>query len=127
MKRVPRLKWLAFFIFLPLALPAYAHIGSKDVYEEISAGPYKLFITIRTPSVIPGVATIEVRSLGAKVSSLQITPTPLTGEAAKHPPTSDAMQPSAADPAFFTGSLWLMASGSWQVHFDIDGSARQGE
>jgi hypothetical protein len=33
------------------------------------------------------------------------------------------MQPSTADPAFFTGSLWLMASGSWQVHFDIAGSA----
>jgi hypothetical protein len=32
------------------------------------------------------------------------------------------MEPSAVDPAFFTGSLWLMASGSWQVHFDIDGS-----
>src|SRR6201999_2399710 len=35
----------------------------------------------------------------------------------------DAMTPSAADPAFFTGSLWLMASGAWQVHFDIDGDA----
>ena len=33
------------------------------------------------------------------------------------------MKPSAADPAFFTGSLWLMASGSWQVHFDLDGAA----
>ena len=38
-------------------MPAYAHIGSKDVYEEVSAGPYKLFVTIRTPNVIPGVAT----------------------------------------------------------------------
>jgi hypothetical protein len=123
MKWVVRLRLLAFFISLSVALPAFAHIGSKDVYEEVSAGPYKLFVTIRTPNVIPGVATIEVRSSGAKVSSLRITPTPLTGEASKHPPTSDAMQPSAADPAFFTGSLWLMASGSWQVHFDIDGSA----
>src|SRR5271156_3903966 len=123
MKWVPRLRLLAFFLSLSLAVPAYAHIGSKDVYEEVSAGPYKLFVTIRTPNVIPGVATIEVRSSGAKVSSLRITPTPLTGEASKHPPTSDAMEPSAADPAFFTGSLWLMASGSWQVHFDIDGSA----
>ena len=104
-------------------MPAYAHIGSKDVYEEVNAGPYKLFVTIRTPNVIPGVATIEVRSSGATVSSIGITPTPLTGEASKHPPTSDAMQASAADPAFFTGSLWLMASGSWQVHFDIDGAA----
>ncbi|MGB8538967.1 MAG: hypothetical protein WCD57_21270 [Acidobacteriaceae bacterium] len=123
MKWVPRLRLLAFFLSLSLAVPAYAHIGSKDVYEEVSAGPYKLFVTIRTPNVIPGVATIEVRSSGAKVSSLRITPTPLTGEASKHPPTSDAMEPSAADPAFFTGSLWIMASGSWQVHFDIDGSA----
>ena len=123
MKWVPRLKRLAFLISLLLALPAYAHVGSKDVYEEVSAGPYKLFVTIRTPSVIPGVATIEVRSSGAKVSSIRITPTPLTGEASKHPPTSDAMQPSKSDAAFFTGSIWLMASGSWQVRFDIDGSA----
>src|SRR5271156_983110 len=123
MKWVVRLRLLAFFISLSVALPAFAHIGSKDVYEEVSAGPYKLFVTIRTPNVIPGVATIEVRSSGAKVSSLRITPTPLTGEASKHPPSSDAMQASAADPDFFTGSLWLMAPGSWQVHFDIEGSA----
>jgi hypothetical protein len=123
MNGVRRLRWFALFMSFALALPAYAHIGSKDVYEEVQAGPYKLFVTIRTPNVIPGVATIEVRSSGATVSSIRITPTPLTGEASKHPPTSDAMQRSAADPAFFTGSLWLMASGSWQVHFDIDGAA----
>jgi hypothetical protein len=116
----------AFFLLLlsvVLALPAHAHIGSKDVYEQVNAGPYKLFVTIRTPNVIPGVATIEVRSSGAAVSSIRITPTPLTGEASKHPPSSDAMKASADDPAFFTGSLWLMAPGSWQVHFDIEGSA----
>ncbi len=26
-------------------------------------------------------------------------------------------------PAFFTGSLWLMASGSWQVRLTVDGAA----
>src|ERR1700685_1104354 len=117
---------IGFLVLLLAALPALAHIGSKDVFEEVNAGPYKLFVTIRTPKVIPGVATIEVRSSGATIRSLRITPTPLTGEAAKHPPSSDAMKPSTADPAFFTGSLWLMASGSWQVHFDIDGSAGKG-
>jgi hypothetical protein len=109
-------------VTLAIALPASAHVGSKDVYEEVTAGPYKLFVTIRPPNVVPGVAAIEVRSSGAAVQSIRITPTPLTGEAAKHPPTSDAMSRSAADPAFFTGSLWLMASGSWQVHFDVDGA-----
>jgi hypothetical protein len=118
------MKWvLAFLVSLVVAVPAYAHVGSKDVYEEVTAGPYKLFVTIRTPNVIPGVATVEVRSSGASVSSIRITPTPLTGEASKHPPSSDATKPSAADPAFFTGSLWIMAAGSWQVHFDVDGAA----
>ena len=117
------MKWLlAFLVSLAVAVPAYAHVGSKDVYEEVTAGPYKLFVTIRTPNVIPGVATVEVRSSGASISSLRITPTPLTGEASKHPPSSDAMQSSAVDPAFYTGSLWIMAAGSWQVHFDVDGA-----
>ena len=118
-----RRRWVACLLLLLCGLPAYAHVGSKDVYEQVTAGPYKLFVTIRPPLVIPGVAAIEVRSSGATVHSIRITPTPLTGEAAKDPPSSDAMQPSAADPAFFTGSLWLMAAGSWQVHFDVDGAS----
>ena len=117
-----RRTFFTLLLSLALALPAHAHIGSKDVYEQVNAGPYKLFVTIRTPNVIPGVATIEVRSSGAAVRSIRVTPTPLTGEASKHPPTSDAMKPSADDPAFFTGSLWLMAPGSWEVHFDLDGA-----
>jgi TRAP-type C4-dicarboxylate transport system permease small subunit len=102
---------------------AHAHVGSKDVFETVNAGHYKLYVTIRTPTVIPGVATVEVRSSGANVSSIHITPLPIIGEASKHPPTSDPMTRSAADPAFFTGSLWMMASGSWEVRFHISGDA----
>jgi hypothetical protein len=104
-----------------LCATAHAHVGNKDVYQTINAGPYKLFVTVRTPNVIPGIATIEVRSSGAPISGLTITPLLLTGEASKHPPTPDAMKPSADDPAFYTGSLWLMGSGSWQVRFGISG------
>ena len=106
-----------------VAMPARAHVGNKDVFEQVNAGPYKLFVTIRTPNVIPGVATIEVRASGPAVNSIRITPMPLTGEASKHPPASDAMKRSEVDPAFFTGSLWLMASGSWQVRFQVEGAA----
>ncbi len=106
-----------------LGTPAHAHVGNKDVFETITAGPYKFFVTIRTPTVIPGVATIEVRSTGAPVTSLTITPLMLTGEASHHPPTPDALKPSADDPAFYTGSLWLMESGSWQVRFGINGAS----
>ncbi len=117
------LRLLLFLLLGILTIPqtAYAHVGSKDVFEQVEAGPYKLYVTIRMPTVIPGVATVEVRSSGANVSSIHITPLPITGEASKHPPTSDPMSRSSADPAFFTGSLWMMASGSWEVRFDIAG------
>jgi hypothetical protein len=107
---------------LVIAFPAWAHVGNKDVFQQINAGPYKLFVTVRTPLVIPGVATIEVRSSGAPITSLTITPLLLTGEASKHPPTPDAMQVSVADPAFYTGTLWLMGAGSWQVRLGITGA-----
>lgn len=102
---------------------AWAHVGSKDVYETVDAGPYRLFVTIRPPNVIPGVAAVEVRTSGAAVSGIDITPVPLVGEASKHPPSADTMKRSKDDPAFFTGAVWLMASGSWQVRFAVDGVA----
>jgi hypothetical protein len=114
---------LAVFFVLGMTIPARAHIGSKDVFEQISVGPYKLYVTIRTPTVIPGVATLEIRSFGTQVDSIRITPIPLTGEASKHPPTADPMNGSLDDPAFFTGSVWLMASGAWQVRLQIAGAA----
>jgi hypothetical protein len=114
----------ALFLLISLLLiapSAYAHVGSKDVFEQVDAGPYKLYVTIRMPTVIPGVATVEVRSSGTNISRIHITPLPITGEASKHPPTSDLMARSTADPAFFTGSLWMMAPGSWEVRFEIAG------
>jgi hypothetical protein len=102
---------------------AYAHVGSKDVFEQVDAGPYKLYVTIRMPNVIPGVATVEVRSSGAAVNSINITPLPILGEASKHAPTSDPMARSKQDSAFFTGSVWMMASGSWQIRFEVAGES----
>lgn len=112
----------ALIMALLCATGAYGHVGNKDIYQTIVVGQYKLFVTVRTPLVIPGVAAVEVRSNGAPIRGITITPLPLTGEASKHPPTPDAMKASSSDPAFFTGSLWIMASGSWQVRFKIDGA-----
>ena len=108
-------------LLLWMTVAAHAHVGSKDVFETVKAGPYTLYVTVRPPNVIPGVATVEVRSSGAVVSALRVTPLPVTGEASKHPPAADTMQASSGDPVFFTGAVWMMASGAWQVRFDIDG------
>jgi hypothetical protein len=113
------------------SLPAQAHVGSPDVYAEGNAGAYRLFVTVRPPLVIPGVAEIEVRVEGGGpntpvISAIQIAPIPLTGEASLHPPVADQMKQSAQDKQFFTGALWIMASGSWQVRFNVDGSQGHG-
>lgn len=124
-----RLRTLLVFIALCClsVSSAQAHVGSPDVYAEGNAGPYKLFVTIRPPLVIPGVAEIEVRAdASAAVSGIEITPIPLTGEASKHPPVADAMRQSAQDRQFFTGTLWIMATGSWQVRFLVHGAQGDG-
>jgi hypothetical protein len=106
-----------------LPAPARAHVGSKDVFEETAAGPYKLFVTIRPPVVIPGVAGVEVRASGAPVSSISIAPLTLTGVGSEHPPSPDLMKRSGVDPNFYTGSVWMMQTGSMQVRFDVDGAS----
>jgi len=106
---------------------AYAHVGSPDVFLEGSAGPYPMYVTIRPPSVIPGVAEIEIRCASPDIQAIHVTPTPLTGAAAKFAPTPDAMQRSKADAQFFTGTLWMMAPGSWQVRIQADGAKGAGQ
>jgi hypothetical protein len=106
---------------------AYAHVGSPDVFLEGSAGPYPIYVTIRPPSVIPGVAEIEIRCASPDIQAIHVTPTPLTGAAAKFAPTPDALQRSKADAQFFTGTLWLMEPGSWQVRIEADGAKGAGQ
>src|SRR5215469_16431213 len=111
---------------------ALAHVGSPDVYADGQAGPYRLSIVIRPPQVIPGVADLEVRALTPGVEGITITPSPLTGEASKHPPVPDAMQKpfangqSSGDGQFYTGHLWMMESGSWQIRFAVTGTRGEG-
>ena len=106
-------------------LPLSAHVGSPDVYFDGQAGAYRLAVTIRPPVVIPGVAEVEIRAPG--VERLYITPTPLTGAGAKFAPAADLMNRAAEDAAFYTGSLWMMSSGSWQVKIRVEGPQGRGE
>jgi hypothetical protein len=109
------------------AASLFGHVGSPDVFFQGKAGPYPLLVAIRPPDVIPGVARIEVRALSPNVREIQLTPTPMTGIAATHPPVADIAQHSAADPQFFEGSLWLMSAGSWEVHIRASGVEGTGE
>jgi hypothetical protein len=114
-------------LLLFAAWPASAHVGSPDVFYEGKAGPYPLFVTVRVPQVIPGVAEIEVRSETKDVHAIRVVPMRLSGPGSNLPPTPDLATQSKDDPQFFTASLWLMESGALQVRVQADGAQGQGE
>jgi hypothetical protein len=122
--RTNRILWLAFAI--SVAAPLGAHIGSPDVFFQGDSGPYHLVVSVRTPQMIPGVADIQIRSATPDVKQIKIVPLYIVGEGSKYPPPPDVLLPSKDDPQFFSGKLWLMASGSWQVRVEADGDAGSG-
>ena len=73
-----------------------AHVGSPDIFLEGNAGPYPLFVTIRPPAVIPGVAEVEIRVRSKDISQVRIVPTPVSGAGARFAPTPDIAQRSSA-------------------------------
>jgi hypothetical protein len=121
-------RWLAIAALAIVALqsPVRAHVGSPDVFLESHAGPYRLFVTIRPPHAIPGVADVEVLATTADVRDVRIVPLPLTGDGAKFAPVPDRAVRSSADPKLFTGHLWLMTAGAWQVRVIVNGDRGEG-
>jgi hypothetical protein len=114
------------FAFFLAASPCFAHVGSPDVYFDGQAGPYKLLVTVRPPAMIPGIAQVEVRAGSPGIQSIQAVPLYIVGEGSKYPPASDALRQSQDDPLLFTGQLWIMGSGSWQVRLEVSGAQGAG-
>src|SRR6516162_6847512 len=114
-------------LVLVVAFTTNAHVGSPDVYCEGDAGPYHLYVTVRVPQVIPGVAEVQIRSADSDVRAIQIVPMRLSGPGSNLPPVPDLAQQSKQDPQFFTGSLWLMEFGALKVRITADGVKGKGE
>jgi hypothetical protein len=115
------MKWWSLALLF-LSTIAFAHVGSPDVYYQGDAGPYHLLITVRPPAMVPGVAQVEVRSTSGSVSRIQIVPVYLTGLESGSPPSPDTMERVAGDAQSFRGMVWLMASGSWEIRLDAEGT-----
>ena len=111
---------------LAAALPLAAHVGSPDVFYEGEAGAYHVLVTVRPPQVVPGVAEVEIRSASSDVRQIHIVPLILGFKGSQYAPVPDVAKVSKEDPQFYTGALWLMAPGSWQVQIDVDGARGPG-
>ena len=106
---------------------AGAHVGSPDVFLDAAAGPYRLFVTVRPPHAVPGVADVEILTTAPDVREIRIVPLPLTGPGARFAPAPDRAERSRDDPGLFTGHLWMMTAGAWQVRITVDGDRGSGQ
>jgi hypothetical protein len=110
-----RLRASAVVIFaVVIAAPAVAHVGSPDVFFEGDAGPYRLYVTVRPPPAIPGIAEVEVRSATPNISSLAIFPMRVVGPASKNPPT-----PERREDGVFSQSLPSLPAGRYRLFADV--------
>lgn len=107
-------------LILGLCSSAWAHVGSPNVYCEGDAGPYHVLVTVNPPAMVPGVAQVQVRVSSGTVNRIGITPVYVNGKDQGLPPTPDWMRPGA-DPQWFTGKVWLMESGSWEIRVEVSG------
>jgi hypothetical protein len=105
---------------------ASAHIGSPDVFLEGQAGAYRVFVTVRPPHAVPGIADVEVLTTSSDIADVRIVPLPLTGPGAQFAPAPDVATRSPDDPRLFTGQLWMMTAGAWQVRVAVSGDRGQG-
>ncbi|HEY1524985.1 MAG TPA: hypothetical protein VGH51_02000 [Candidatus Angelobacter sp.] len=114
-------KFIRFICVLLLPLAGTAHVNSPDVYYDGYAGPYHLLVTLRPPSVVPGVAQVQIRSVSKDVTGIKILPLRMIGVGATMAPLPDPAKRSADDPQLFSGSLWIMVRGSWKVQIQVSG------
>ena len=105
---------------------ASAHVGSPNVFLDANAGPYRVFVTVRPPRAIPGVAEVEILTTDTDIRDVRIVPLPLTGPGAQFAPVPDRAAPSRDEPRLFTGQLWMMTAGAWQVRVILEGSRGSG-
>jgi hypothetical protein len=107
-------------LILMLSSSAFGHVGSPDVYFEGNAGKYHLLVTVTPPAMVPGVAQVQIRAISGTVTSIHISPVFVNGKDQGLPPTPDLMQPTV-DAQLFTGKVWLMESGSWDIRAEVAG------
>src|SRR5579862_5812037 len=110
-----------------VCVPARAHVGSADVFYENDSGPYHVFVTVRMPKVIPGLAQVEIRSESKDVREVRLNILRLSGFGYKLHAIPDLAQRSPQDPRFFVGSIWIMETYDLQVRIQIDGARGKAE
>lgn len=102
-----------------------AHVGTFDVFFAGKAGPYNVQVTVRPPTVIPGLAQITVRVGGDGIRRV-------TAQAAqwnlgsRGAPSPDEATPVAGARGLYSTQLWLMTASSYAINVSVEGALGAG-
>ena len=123
--RLGRRVALALLLIVGAPALSFAHVGSPDVIFDGKAGPYDVRVIVRVPSVVPGLAEVNVRVLHGDANAVRIRPV-FWRTGASGSPSADVAKPVKGAPALYSGQLWLMARGAYSVYVTVDGPAGSG-
>ena len=118
---------VALALFLVASAPAlsFAHVGSPDVIFDGKAGPYDVRVIVRVPSVVPGLAEVDVRVLHGDATMVRIRPV-FWRTGASGSPSADVAKPVKGARGLYSGQLWLMARGAYSVYVSVVGPSGYG-
>ena len=122
-----RTPWLLVSVLcLAGPLAASAHIGNPTTIYEGLAGPTPVRVSVRVPSVVPGLAEINVRVLTNGVT--RVTALPIHGRAGlKGAPPPDVCKPVAGQTNLYHAQLWLMDGGAYSVNVAVESTQGSGK
>lgn len=123
--RLTRRVALALFVVASAPALSLAHVGSPDVVFDGKAGPYDIRVIVRVPSVVPGLADVNVRILHGEVSTVRIRPV-FWRTGVRGSPSADVAKPVQGARGLYEGQLWLMARGAYSVYVTVDGAEGSG-
>lgn len=118
--------FLAVLLWLGVAGPATAHIGNPNVIHEGFAGNIPVRVIIRPPGVVPGLADIDVRVLTNGVRKVTVLPVHWRAGLQGAPPP-DVCRRVEGEPGLYHAELWLMATGAYSVHVDVETEGGSGK
>lgn len=121
------MRWILVLVLcLAGPLAASAHIGNPTTIYEGWAGSTPVRISVRVPSVVPGLADINVRVLTN--GAAHVTALPIHGRAGlKRAPPPDTCKAVDGETNLYHAQLWLMDRGAYSVYVAVESAQGSGK
>lgn len=110
---------LAVVALLGQPRPAGAHVGNPTTIYEGLAGNIPVRVSVKVPTVVPGLAEINVRVLTNGVTRVTALPAHWQSGPEGLPP-ADVCQPVPGEPDLYHAELWLMVRGAYSVQVTVE-------